>query len=454
MPWYDAVNKFIRKDYPGSYKQSAAGPLKSDRILGSMAKAPRGPRGKQVIRKRTAFPKRQPVKRKSTKKRKRLSPRGKFKKPKKLRKLSTKYHTHRYEQEGTCETVQPYMYVKMDDCYKRDAIWDAMADALLRPILSREVNFRPLQDTETIGNSAAGSKRLIVFDVKRVNGTTGEYTLRTGLENDFWLNLLRVDLDEATYEQMRNQMSTILRDFADGEVGNVPSADTVAFFPYRYYMCTDNSTIASSVKTTVASTFEHVGDTLIDLKFSQKIMFRNDTPADGGGTTGAQLDRLGINPLKGKLWSFNHFAPRLLDHMDTTPYMKQMLEIDLGTAGIQKIVSTDANDSHLFHPLEAKYWLKNCVKESNIYLAPGASKSHATSHSIKGKLSSIIERFYFSGFDKGTFGSSTMFMFDMVHKTDQTPSTTYKRSVFVQSAGKLVSPTIFIPDFEAITFNI
>ena len=87
-------------------------------------------------------------------------------------------------------------------------------------------------------------------------------------------------------------------------------------------------------------------------------------------------------------------------------------------------------------------------------LQPGETKSHSTVTTIKGKISTLIERFYFSGFDKGTFGATSLFMFDMVHKSDQTPTTTYKRSCLVQSAGKLKSPKIYIPDFEATTVDL
>lgn len=425
-----------------------------DRI---MAKAPQGPRGKQVIRKRTGFPPRQPVKRKSTKKRKRLAPRGKFKKPKKVRKIGTKYHNHRYEVEGTCNAGQAYMYVGINDCYKRDAIWDAMADALLRPILAKECKFYPLQDTDKIGNMSnhdiGNTKRVIVFGFRRVNGISGVDQLYTGFESDLTLSLCRVDLDDTTYDTMRTRLSVVMAAWADGQVSIVPSSDTVAYFPYTYTTVTDSTTVAIPSLASAVTSFEHVGDTTIDLVFKQTTSFVNRTLAEGGGTTGQDLDRLGINPLKGKLYQFNTAHPRVLDHVDMSVALRTSIQSDPPT-GMDKYTSTDAADSHLAHPLSSKFWLKNCSKETNIVLQPGQTKSHSTVYKLKGRLSTLIERFYFSGFDKGTFGSSSLFMFDMVHKSDQTPSTTYKRLCIVQSAGKLRTPKLYIPDFEAVTEDL
>lgn len=424
-----------------------------DRI---MAKAPQGPRGKQVIRKRTGFPPRQPVKRRSTK-RKRLAPRGKFKKPKKLRKIATRYHNHRYEVEGTCNAGAAYMYVGVNDCYKRRAIYDAMADALLRPILAKECKFYPLQDTDKIGNMSnhdlGNTKRVIVFSFKRVSGIAGVQQLVSGFASDGALALCRVDLDDTTYDTMRTRMADILVDFAEGNPGLAPDDDRVGLFPYQYHTVSDTTTVASASSASVITSFEHLGDTMIDLVFKQTTSFVNRTLAEGGGANGQDLDRLGINPLKGKLYQFNHASPRILDHVDMSDSLRNSIQSDPGT-GMDKYTSTDAADSHLAHPLSAKFWLKNCSKESSIMLQPGQTKSHSTVHKIKGRISTLIERLYFAGYDKGNFGQSSLFMFDMVHKSDQTPLTTYKRLCIVQSAGKLRTPKLYIPDFEAVTENL
>jgi hypothetical protein len=402
-------------------------------------------------------------KRTSTKKRK-LAPRGRFKKPKKVRKIGTKYHNHRYEQEGTCNAGTHYMYVNVNSCFKRTAIWDAMADALLRPILKKELKFVPLQDTDKIGNIATQSPIVIVFDFRRINGISGAKNDQLGLSSDALLVTNRLDLDDVTYDVMRTRMSFMLQYWADagpasGLLGSnlattvAPSSDTVAYFPFAYSVLSHTNTTASTAAAYVVSRFEHVGDSMIDLKFLQKISFVNRTLAEGGGAPGEFTDRLGINPLKGKLYQFNHAAPRLTDHVDVSDAFKLSIEADT-VDGIDKITSGLTADSHLSHPLSSKFWLKNCTKETNIMLQPGETKSLSTVHAFKGRLSTLIERFYFSGFDKGTFGACSMFMFDMVHKSDQYPATTYKRSCLVQSAGQLKSPKLYIPDFEAATVNL
>jgi hypothetical protein len=336
-----------------------------------------------------------------------------------------------------------------------------MADAILRPILAKEFKFRPQQDTDKPGQTGY-EPCVLFFDFKRVKGVSGgeqKFLAFTGAgaegstASDAAMVLCRLDVDDVTYDTMRTRMSTILQYFADGADNVAPLSDTVAYYPYRYHVGVESGTSADTARQRISSVFEHVGDTMVDLKFAQKIMFVNRTLAEGGGAPGEFTDRLGTNPLKGKLYQFNHAAPRLNDHVDVSDAFR--LSIQGNTAdGIDKITSGLTADSHLSHPLSAKFWLKNCTSESDIMLQPGATKSLSTAHAIKGKLSSLIERFYFSGFDKGTFGACSMFMFDMVHKSDQYPALTYKRSCLVQSAGQLKSPKLYIPDFEAVTLNL
>jgi hypothetical protein len=471
MPWYDAINQFVRRDYPGSYKQSAAGPLKSDRILGSykpntypstarsITQMPYKPKSQvtRTGRGRTTSGggKRAPA-RKSTKKRK-LRAKGSFKKPKKVRKVSTKFHNHRYEQEGTCNAGQPYMYVAINDCHKKAAIWDAMADALLRPILAKEFKFRPLQDTDVFPNVNASEPRTLYFDFKRVNGVSGSVQVKNATDSDVILALNRLDCDDLTYETLRTRMSEILQYWADGSTTVAPSSDSVAYYPYRYHVSSSQSTTASTAATSLTKSFEHLADTMIEMKFTQRTMFVNRTPAEGGGTNGAFTDRLGTNPLKGMLYQFNHAAPRILDHVDMTDALRTSIQSD-PVDGIDKYTSVSAADiltnAHLAHPLSAKFWLKNCSKQTTISMQPGQTKDHRTVHIIKGRISTLIERFYFAGYDKGSFGSSSLFMFDMVHKSDQTPTTTYKRSALVQSYGRLVTPKLYIRDFEVATVDL
>jgi len=281
--------------------------------------------------------------------------------------------------------------------------------------------------------------------------------------SDSYLIDCRLNLDNATYDTMRTRMAVMLKLWADGNPagnGTAPGADTVAFFPYKYHVCNANHTTmqANSVNDYVESTYEHVGDTMIDLQFSQKLVFVNRTLAEGGGDLGQNIDRLGTNPIKGKVYQFNDATPRILDHVDLTVDFRTAIQSEPNTAGFgmaryqtAAFGTVGGVDNHLAHPLAAKYWLKNCSKETNFFLKPGGSLSHSTTKSIKGKLSTLIERFYYSGFDKGTFGQCSLFMFDMVNHTatSQLPTTTYKRSCLVKSAGKLRSPKLYVPDFEA-----
>jgi hypothetical protein len=456
---YDPSTKSGARNVTGGIRQ------KTDDYLSSIEKRANMPRKPSRVRRppARARSRSKPTMRRSTKKRKMKRT---VKRTSKKRKVSaTKYHNHRYEQEGTCNSTQPFMYVAMNDCYSRDSIWDAMADALLRPILAKECKFYPLQDTDKLGNNNAVAAPVgIVFDWKRVSSIAGTDNVIQSLgassptvaPNDAFLVDSILSLDDTTYEVMRTRMSVLLKLWADGNpVGNgtAPVADTVAFYPYKYHMVGTLSTNSTIAATTIVRSFEHVGDTMIDLQFSQKMVFVNRTLAEGGGADGQFTDRLGTNPLKGKLYQFNDATPRILDHVDMTAGLKASIQSEPNTAGfgMARYQSADALDSHLAHPLAAKYWLKNCAKETNFFMKPGGSLTHSTTKSIKGKLSTLIERFYYSGFDKGTFGQCSLFMFDMVNHTatSQLPTTTYKRSCLVKSAGRLQSPKLYVPDFEA-----
>jgi len=486
MPyWADAIQGFIRPDFKPYYGVDrtldeipdfgVAQPKPKPKPRPTPKKSDPSPMGYQAPFRRVkptrrgSFPKKKPMKRTSTKKRKvlkrkRVAPRrGKFKKPRKVRKIGTKYHNHRYEQEGTANAGQPFMYVGVNDCFNREAIWDAMADAIIRPILAKEFKFRPLQDTDrapNVGGTSTGAPMLIVFDFKRVTAITGADEILAGLGSDAAMSAARVDVDNEEYQSIRARMSSLLQTFADatrdgsGNASVTPVSDKVAYYPCAYRTIGYQSATASAAESTVLSHFEHMGDTSVDLIFSQTTRFVNRTLAEGGGAEGQNLDRLGTHPLKGMLYQFNGSAPRIHEHVDMTPALRLAMQKDT-VKGIDMIVSSDAADTHLAHPLSAKFWLKNCTKQASIYLAPGASKSHSTVTKIKGKLSTIIERFYFSGFDKGTFGNSSMFMFDMVDRTaGQTPATVYKRSCMVKAAGRLRTPKLYIPDFEAEAYNL
>lgn len=447
---YDTSSKSGARNVTGGIRQKTDDYLSSIEKRANMPRKPTRPRRLPAGKR----PRSLPTLRRSTKKRKlkRKAPR----RVKKRKIASIKYHNHRYEQEGSANASTPYMYVGLNDCYSRGAIWDAMADALLRPILAKEWKFFPLQDTDTIGNLSGYAAQMLVFDFKRVNGINGTattFTPFTATPSDANLALCRLDVDNVTYDTMRTRMSTIMQYFADGVNTATPAADSVAYFPSAYHTSTNASTSASNVLQSLTSSFDHLGDTSIDLRFGQKTMFSNRTLAQGGGAPGEFTDRLGVNPLKGKLYQLNHAAPRILDHVDMSAALKTSIQSD-PAAGMAKYTSASSQDLHLAHPLGAKFWLKNCVKETTFMIKPGGLLTHSTTKEIKGKLSSLIERFYFSGFDKGTFGQSTLFMFDMVHITDQTPAVTYKRHCVVKSAGKLKTPKLYIPDFEAVIADL
>lgn len=463
MPaWADSINSFIRPDYQpyygvdrtldeipdtGTTGYSAGNATNAypstARSITQMPYKPK-PRVTRKGRGRTTSGGKGPARpRARVNKKRKATKRGSFKKAKRVKRISPKYHRHRYEQEGTITAGAPSMYFKVNTLFKRDAFWDALADTILRPILAKECKFYPKQDTDKIGPGLGGIK-LIVFGFKRVRND-GENQVVSGFESSGVMDRQKVELVNKDYDDMRQQMSTMLQTMGDGSASTAPNSDTVANFPCKYV--TSSRTAFSEVPSHIESQFEELGDLLVDIQFKQRMSFQNKTLADGGGEFGKETARTGLNPLKGKVYELSHTQPRIRDNFDMSGGMRNAMQQNPAN-GMQRIVSTAAEDKHLAHPLDAKYWLKNCVREASISIPPAGTKSHTCGKHIKGKLSTIIENFYYSGFDKGSFGSSTLFMFDMVHKSDMTPILDYKRSTTVLSHGTLKSLKIYVPDFE------
>jgi len=434
LPWQRTLypkgtksgNKYIERatDQIG-YKMPYKGPSRRKSTYGLGLKKKKTSKGKKSAKK--------------TSKRKRVAS-GSFRKPKRLKRVSVKYHKHRYEEEGKLTKDQSYAYVKTNDQYNRNAIFMAMADALLRPILRKYCKFTPLQDSDVFPTHP-DFKRL-AFDFKRVR-VDGVESFKDAMANAQNTIDYTVVLDGQTYDQMRNKLSEMIRLAADATSSLVPNNDTVAYYPYKLRII-DSAGLTRT-------TFEHLGETMIDIKFNQKVSFLNKTKNDAGNN---EIQTLGQNPLKGKLYQFSHMEPRLKDHFDTIYRTTFQDDEDLGVACFPLADNSPALPVELQHPLDAKYWLKNCTKESSIYLKPGQHKMHTTSKVIKGKLSTLIERLYYSGFDKGSFGCSSMFMFDMVHHGmndagNQIPiELEFKRTCFAFSHGRLVQPKLYIPDFD------
>lgn len=407
------------------------------RSIGYRSSAKKRGTTRVVSKKRVAATRKKSTKK--TSKRKRVA-KGTFRKPKRVKRVSVKYHKHRYEEEGKIDKSQGYCYVKTNDQYNRGAIFMAMSDALLRPILRKYCRFIPLQDSDVFPTHP-DFKRL-AFDFKRVRVSGTESFIDSMADAQNILNYT-VLLDGQTYDQMREKLAEMIRLAGDASSGsNIPDDDTVAYFPYKLRIVDTNDV--------VRTTFDHLGETMIDLKFSQKVSFLNKTKNDSNNNN---TDTTGQNPLKGKLYQFSHMEPRLKDHF-TTSY-RQIIQ-DNETLGVYAFPIDGDVEPELQHPLDSKYWLKNCTKESSIYLAPGGYKTHSTSKIIKGKLSTLIERLYYSGFDKGSFGCSSMFMFDMVHHSKNDAHALinleleYKRTCFAFSYGRLFQPKLYIPDFDVV----
>ncbi|MDC1486861.1 hypothetical protein N8134_04940, partial [Flavobacteriales bacterium] len=186
-----------------------------------------------------------------------------------------------------------------------------------------------MQDSDTLVTNPDVATFIFFYKRVKYDGTVG-----TDLQQS-------VGLANKSYEALRQEFKAHLIFHADGSSAVAPDSDTVARFPWKLEV-RDSSNV-------VRDTFEHVGETMLDLKFSQKVSFVNKTKNDAGNY---ETMTTGQNPLKGKLYQFSHSAPRLLDHFDVANRAEFQNDETLGVFAFTPV------EVELAHPLDAKYWLK------------------------------------------------------------------------------------------------
>tara|TARA_B110000240_G_C13466731_1_gene439085 strand:- start:259 stop:1584 length:1326 start_codon:yes stop_codon:yes gene_type:complete len=391
MPWYDAVNKFIRKDYPGSYKQSAAGPLKSDRILGSMAKAPRGPRGKKTIRK-PSYAKRQPVIRRSTKKRKRSNALGgkSFKKATRPKKLDLKFTRRHYDDYGTLNRNHS-LYMGFEGHGSKNRMWDILGEAMAKTILAK-LKVYPRSYAEAIGMTQYNTMR---FSWKRVAVPGGQDDV-----------LLAPDYAFAPSDTLSHIGQTIALDmqyWAD----ITPDPTSTA----RYL---DQVELFNANEPTVNRIYiKDVGESMVNYQVTQHIKLQNLTKNNAGGD---ERDVTGTNPVHGMKYEFKNHRAKLISSIQALdPNYDNLTTMNPEQGFLQGFSSSGLNDK-LNQPPKARELFTNCAASTPISMGAGAFKSERTSFSMKHKLSTFVERIYYSGFDKGNWGAVTWFAFERVHR--------------------------------------
>jgi hypothetical protein len=206
----------------------------------------------------------------------------------------------------------------------------------------------------------------------------------------------------STLQTLGTQLATIMRDHA-----NITNNASL----FAYWL--DRVTIKNTTNDLFSLICKDVGETMITFRCSQQIKLQNLTPNDRGGP---ELDETGTNPLCGKKYEFNNHRLKLISEIQKLNPVYDLMQADTPT-GVLPMMQVLGADGRLAHPPKAREVFTNCASSTAFKMAPGAFTSERTTFTMKHKLSTFIERIYYAGFDKGSYGAMTLFCLERMYRT-------------------------------------
>jgi hypothetical protein len=184
-------------------------------------------------------------------------------------------------------------------------------------------------------------------------------------------------------------------------------------FPSEVARYLDRVTIQNTTNPLFTIICKDVGETMITFRSSQQIKLQNLTPNDRGGP---ELDETGTNPLCGIKYEFNNHRLKLISEIQKLNSVYDVMQADT-LSGVLPMMQVLGADGRLAHPPKAREVFTNCARSTPFKMAPGAFTSERTTFTMKHKLSTFIERIYYSGFDKGSYGAMTLFCLERMYRT-------------------------------------
>jgi len=150
------------------------------------------------------------------------------------------------------------------------------------------------------------------------------------------------------------------------------------FTPYSYSLYQDDSrNIDGTNYTTRLRAFMTLGDEFVVVKQMSGLTVQNRTKGSLAGATDYSVDRIDNQPLKGKLYEFNHADPRIKTQQITGTGMTDHKDVAYGTGDFAAIRAFGANqlpgEKLMLEPPEPTIW-RNIAKTSNVNLEPGVMK--------------------------------------------------------------------------------
>jgi hypothetical protein len=128
-------------------------------------------------------------------------------------------------------------------------------------------------------------------------------------------------------------------------------------------------------------------DAKLKLSFTNVITIQNHTTAPGGSSDSHDI---AAQTLKGKIYKFNHAAPRLRKEIHKTAEYDAFG--DEVTDVPKEIAVGSSGDHHLRHPQAARAYFTNCAGVADVALPPGDAKKVVQKFTYSGKFINFMNK--------------------------------------------------------------
>ena len=322
-------------------------------------------------------PRSRPTVRKSTKKRKLKRKAPLRKKRKFVNKLDLKGTKRHYDDFGTV-TRNHVMYMGFESHGSKLRMWEVISEAVAKEFLAL-MKIYPRSYDEPFTS---------VTNFDRIDLNFKRVTVPGGVDEGAGSSVIFTN---------SSTLATLSADFYTAFLyyGDVTDAT-------RSAMYLDSAVIYNSAAVDYNRiVVKDIGESVLSFSASQLIKFQNLTPNNDGGTA---LDVTGVNPISGLKYEFKNHRAKLVSEVQALNSIYDKFQENTAT-GFLPGFAIPAADDRLGQPPAARQLFTNCAGSSRIAMAPGAFKTDKTFFKMQHKLSTFVERIYYSGYDKGNWGA-------------------------------------------------
>lgn len=313
-----------------------------------------------------------------------------FRKARKVTSKVSSFAKRHFDDYGTI-TRDHACYLGFETHGSVDRVWNILGEAVTKAILAK-IKIFPRSYDEALSFTGYSYDRLSLW-YKRVNYPSAadenvEQIISFG--------------PTTTFEGLSALVSASMKGQADADPTVAPNTDTVARF-------LDHCLIFNSANSDYQRIYiRDIGESVIKLGAVQKIRLQNVTPNDGGGK---ELDVTGTNPLNGRKYVFNNHRAKIISTVQETHPQYDFFGL-ITDRGVNPGYQPATEDDPLNHPPAANQVFTNCKESVKIGMKAGGMKHENTSFTMTHKLRTFVERIYYAGFDKGSWGGCTWFAFE------------------------------------------